>query len=207
MYRAGRVFLQFLAKLENMVVDGACRGIVLVAPHFVQKFVAVDDPVGVLHQKLEGLKLLGRQNHDPAVPLHFHLLEVGGDVVETRDLRIGRARGVAQCGAHTGPAQYLFREGACPLIWNTPSIQRPQMVAAMNKARSAFASSWSRWRSCWSVRFSSLYWWWESSGSSAMSIKPRNRPSKVSSRFHPSRALKWNPINNSWMSAPARTTS
>jgi divalent metal cation (Fe/Co/Zn/Cd) transporter len=36
--------------------------IVLVAPYFVQQFVPADDPIGILHQKLERLELLGSQN-------------------------------------------------------------------------------------------------------------------------------------------------
>src|SRR5437588_9971204 len=63
MYGARRVLLQFLAEFENVIVDGPRRRIVLVAPDFVQQFVAADDPVGVLYEELEGLELLRGQDY------------------------------------------------------------------------------------------------------------------------------------------------
>src|SRR5579862_628029 len=58
MHRARRVPLQFLPEFQNVVVHGTGRRIVLISPDFVQEFVAADDPIGILHQKLERLEFL-----------------------------------------------------------------------------------------------------------------------------------------------------
>ncbi len=92
-----------------MVVDGARRRIVLVAPDFIQQFVAADDPVGVLHQELERLEFLRGQDYDLPIALDFHFLEIGGDAVETDDLHLGDARGVAECGPNAGQ-QFAWTE-------------------------------------------------------------------------------------------------
>src|SRR5271170_1399222 len=84
-YRTGRVALQLLAKLQDMVVDGAGGRIILVSPDLVQQFVPADDAVGILHQKLQGLKFLSSQDYDLALALDFHFLEVDRDTVETHE--------------------------------------------------------------------------------------------------------------------------
>src|SRR5271169_1880973 len=99
-YWARWVPLQFLAEFKNVVVHGTGRRIVLVAPHIVEQFVAADDPVGILYQKLECLKFLSGQNYGFPIPHNFHFLEVDGDAVEVDDLHIRGARGVAQRGPH-----------------------------------------------------------------------------------------------------------
>src|SRR4029077_2416983 len=107
-YRARWVFLQFLAEFQNVIVDGSRGGIILVSPDFVQQFVAADNPLGILHQKLKCLEFLSRQYHRLPVALHFHLLKVGGDVVETNDLRLRHdSSGVAQ--GCTDPGQQFSR--------------------------------------------------------------------------------------------------
>src|ERR1051326_4789797 len=106
-YRAGRVFLQFLAEFEDMVVDGAGGRVVLVAPHFVQQLVTADDAICILHQKLECLELLRRQNDWLAVALDFHFLEIHGDVIKAHDLGLGRTHRMPQGGAT--PSQQLPR--------------------------------------------------------------------------------------------------
>src|SRR6516162_6995471 len=98
-YRARWVFLQFLAKFQNVIVDGARGWIVLVPPDFVQQFVTADYAVSVLDEELERLELLRSQHDDFAITLDFHLLEVGGDVVETHDLGFWDSRSMAQGGA------------------------------------------------------------------------------------------------------------
>src|SRR5579862_1724854 len=100
MYGAGRIFLQFLAKLENVVVDRASGGIVLVAPNFVEQFVAANDPIRILHEELEGLEFLGGQNYDLAIAFDFHFLEVGGNAIEADELQVGNACGVAKSGSN-----------------------------------------------------------------------------------------------------------
>jgi hypothetical protein len=68
-YRTGGVAFQFLAKLEDVVVDGAGRRIILVSPDFVQQFVAANHAVGVLHEKLQSLEFLRGQDYNFAVSL------------------------------------------------------------------------------------------------------------------------------------------
>src|SRR5437899_6360233 len=101
MYGARRILLQFLTEFENVIVNGTGRRIVLVAPYFVQQFVATDDPVGILHQKLKRLELLSGQDYGLSVAFNLHLLEVGGDSIEALHLDIGSARGVAKSGTDT----------------------------------------------------------------------------------------------------------
>ena len=64
MYGTGWIFLQFLAKFENVVIDRASGGIVLITPDFVKQFVTADDAVGILHEELESLEFLGGQNYN-----------------------------------------------------------------------------------------------------------------------------------------------
>src|SRR5579871_5313048 len=87
-YRARGIFLQLLAEFENVIVHGPSRRIILISPNFVQQLVAADHPVGVLHQKLKGLELLGGQNDGLAVALDFHFLEVRLDAVKAHEMHI-----------------------------------------------------------------------------------------------------------------------
>jgi hypothetical protein len=102
MCRPGWVFLQFLAELENVVVDGARRRIILITPYFGQQFVAADLSIGILHQKLKRFEFLGGQKHGLPIAFDFHFLEVDGNVVKADYLLIGSAGGVAKRGPHTG---------------------------------------------------------------------------------------------------------
>lgn len=100
MYGAGRVFLQFLAKFENVVINRAGGRIVLITPDFVEQFVSANDAIGILHQELEGLELLRGQNYDLTVALDFHFLEIGGNAIEADQLNIGRPRSMAESSAN-----------------------------------------------------------------------------------------------------------
>src|SRR5579872_1099550 len=106
-YRAGRVFFQFLAEFEDMVVDSPGGRVVLVAPHFVQQLVTADDAICILHQELERLELLCRQNDRLAIALDFHFLEIHRDVIKADDLSLGRAHRMPQGGAN--PSQQFPR--------------------------------------------------------------------------------------------------
>src|ERR1700683_361761 len=99
-YRTGGGAFQFLAKLQDVIVDGAGRGIILVSPDFVEQFIAANHAVGVLHEELQGLEFLRGQNHHLAFAHYFHLFEVNGDAVETYQIYSGRSRGMPQCRAH-----------------------------------------------------------------------------------------------------------
>src|SRR5437660_168042 len=50
MHWARRILLQFLTEFENVIIHRTGGRIVLIAPDFIQQFVATDDPVGILHQ-------------------------------------------------------------------------------------------------------------------------------------------------------------
>src|SRR5271154_2114017 len=101
-YWTGRITLQFLAKLQNVIVPGAGGGIILVSPHLVQQFVTADHAVRILHQELQGFEFLRGENHDLAVALHFHFLEVNGNAVETYQIHTCRSRCVPQRRTHAG---------------------------------------------------------------------------------------------------------
>src|SRR5450755_1895429 len=100
MHRARGIPLQFLPEFQDVVVHGTGRRIVLISPDLVEEFVAADDPIGILHQKLERLKFLSSQDDGNAIPDDFHFLEVGRDAVKTNDLHIGDARGMAEGGTY-----------------------------------------------------------------------------------------------------------
>ena len=61
MHRVRRVILQFLPQLEDMVVHGPSRRIILVAPNLIQKFFTRNDAFRILYHEFQGLKLLGRE--------------------------------------------------------------------------------------------------------------------------------------------------
>ena len=47
-YRTGWIAFQFLPKLQNMIVNRASGGIILVSPDLVEQLVAADHPVSIL---------------------------------------------------------------------------------------------------------------------------------------------------------------
>ena len=48
-YGTGWVFFQFLAKLQDVIVNRTGGRVVLITPHFIQQLVAADYAVGILH--------------------------------------------------------------------------------------------------------------------------------------------------------------
>src|SRR6476660_3384365 len=85
-YRIGRIFLQLLSQLQNVIVHGARGGIILIAPDFIQQFVAGNYSLRIPHHELQGLELLGREPDGLAVARHFHLGKIHGDAIETVDI-------------------------------------------------------------------------------------------------------------------------
>src|SRR5271166_461624 len=122
----GGVALQLLTQLQDMVVHSAGRGIILVSPNFVQQFVTADHPVGILHQKLQGLKFLRGQHYDLAVTLNFHLLEVDRDAVEANEAHISRSSGMPQRCAHAG--QQLARTERLSYVIIRSQLEQQNLV-------------------------------------------------------------------------------
>jgi hypothetical protein len=59
--RIGGVRLKSLPKTENVVVDGASGGIVLVSPDLIEKFFARKNSPGRRGEELQEFEFLGRQ--------------------------------------------------------------------------------------------------------------------------------------------------
>src|SRR5579871_2502562 len=57
-YRARRVFLQFLAEFQNVIVHSSRRGVILISPDFIEQFVPADNAVGVSYEELKCLEFL-----------------------------------------------------------------------------------------------------------------------------------------------------
>src|SRR5262249_30217229 len=96
------VFLQLLAEFQNVIIDSSGRGIVLVSPYLIQEFVAANDTLWILYQKLKCLEFLGRQDYRLAVTFHFHLLEIGGDIGKADNLRFRHPGRMPQGSSHSG---------------------------------------------------------------------------------------------------------
>src|SRR5215469_15860882 len=58
MLRIGWIALQLLSQLENLIVDRARRRITVVSPDLVQKFIAAQDSLRILSEKLQELELV-----------------------------------------------------------------------------------------------------------------------------------------------------
>src|SRR5215472_2117804 len=78
----GRFFLQFLPKLQDMVVNGPGGRIIVISPDLVEQFVASNDALGILHHELQGLEFLRSEGDGLTFAEHFHLAEVNEDLVE-----------------------------------------------------------------------------------------------------------------------------
>src|SRR5258708_20380934 len=61
MDRVSGVGLEFLAKLENLVVDGARSKVETHAPHIVEQFFSRNRPAGVVQEVAENLELMRAQ--------------------------------------------------------------------------------------------------------------------------------------------------
>src|SRR5579871_4213811 len=125
-YRTGGVAFQFLAQLQDVIIDGAGRRIILISPNLIQQLVTADDAVGILHQELQGLEFLGGQDHDLAVALHLHFLEVDRDAVEADAIHIGGSGGMPQGGAHAG--QQLARAERLGHVIVGPEFEQENLV-------------------------------------------------------------------------------
>ena len=53
-YRIGRIFLQLLSQLQNVIVHGARGRIILIAPDFIQQFVAGNYSLRIPHHGIYG---------------------------------------------------------------------------------------------------------------------------------------------------------
>ena len=67
-----RFQLKFLPQFQNVVVNSAGTRIVVIAPHFVEEFVARDYSPGIRHKELEHLELHCSQAHWAVRSTDFH---------------------------------------------------------------------------------------------------------------------------------------
>ena len=102
-YGTGWVFFQFLAKLQDVIVNRTGGRVVLIAPYFVQQLVPAENPVGILHQELECLEFLSGQKHGLAIARDFHFLKIRRNTVKGDHVDAWRLDGVAKRSAHSRP--------------------------------------------------------------------------------------------------------
>src|SRR5271166_485471 len=82
MYRIGGVFFQFLSETQDVRIDGASGGIVVIAPHFVQQLGARDHPLRIIQKETQRLELLGRQGDELPIAMQLHSGEIHFNVIE-----------------------------------------------------------------------------------------------------------------------------
>ena len=68
MHGIRRIGLQLLAELQDMIVNRARGRIILIAPDFIQQFIARDDTLGILHKELQGLEFLRGERYQSRHP-------------------------------------------------------------------------------------------------------------------------------------------
>src|SRR5882724_6580299 len=82
MERPTSISFKFLTESQNVVVDGASAGIVLVTPHLAEQFVSRNDTSRVLRQVFQSLEFQARELHWLTFAAclhgrkaHFHIAE------------------------------------------------------------------------------------------------------------------------------------
>src|SRR5579862_7255220 len=69
MYRIGGVLFQFLSQSQDVGVDGARGGIVVIAPHFVQQLGSRDYALGIVEEEAQRLEFLRGQGNQLAAAM------------------------------------------------------------------------------------------------------------------------------------------
>src|SRR5579871_4314513 len=88
MYRIGGVLFQLLSQPQDVGVNGARSGIVVIAPHFVQQLGARDHALRIVEEKAQRLEFLRGERHQLAATMQFHFGEIHFDVIEAENLHL-----------------------------------------------------------------------------------------------------------------------
>src|SRR5882672_1600502 len=94
-----RFQLKFLPQFQNVVVNSAGTRIVVIAPHFVEEFVARDYSPGIRHKELKDLELHCSQAHWAIRSTDFHRQEINAHLAEPDDAFVFDAVGMTQFAA------------------------------------------------------------------------------------------------------------
>src|ERR1043166_3662395 len=82
MNRPRLISLELPTQSQDVVVDGACGGVVLVAPHFVEQFISRNNASRILSQVLQSLELHGGKLHRLTVVARFHERKIHSGIAE-----------------------------------------------------------------------------------------------------------------------------
>src|SRR5215472_105542 len=90
MHRIGRILFQFLSQLQNVVIDGPGRRIILVPQH-LQQFLSRYDSLCILHEELEYFEFLRGECDRIIFSRDLHFSEVHGDRIKSHRIwQMGR---------------------------------------------------------------------------------------------------------------------
>src|SRR5215467_2128872 len=76
------ISLQLTTQSQDVVVDGACRGVVLIAPNFVEQFISRNNPSRILSQVLQSFELHGGKLYRLTVVARFHERKIHSCITE-----------------------------------------------------------------------------------------------------------------------------
>jgi hypothetical protein len=95
------IFLKLLTQLQDVVVHGASRGVMLISPNFIKQFLPGDYLLGILHHKFHNLEFLRSERHWLPRASQLHLRETDGNIAKAERVTIRRPRRAAKGGTNT----------------------------------------------------------------------------------------------------------
>src|SRR5579863_2479601 len=97
--RVGGIWLEFLAKTQDVIVDRTRRWIILIAPHFVEQLVARQDSSGRRAEEFQKLELLSGERNGLTGLHGLHAGEVDSRIAESEYfVAYGLGRNVGDLG-------------------------------------------------------------------------------------------------------------
>src|SRR6476660_7671045 len=109
MHRARGIGLELLPQLEDVIVHGPSRRIVLVSPYFSQQLFTREDMLGAIKHEPENLELMRSQLDGLTIARGFHLGEVHVHVPKREYLGGGGESAIATAGSSPHASQKLAR--------------------------------------------------------------------------------------------------
>src|SRR5580698_5595444 len=86
--RVGRVRLQLLPQLENLIIHRAGGWVGIISPHFVEQQFAAQNLFGMVGEELQQLELMRGKSDGRASALRSHFLKIDLAIVEAVGHRI-----------------------------------------------------------------------------------------------------------------------
>lgn len=94
--RVSRVSLKFSAQSQDVIVNGAARWIVVIAPRLIQQFAARKHSIRIQEKAFQCFEFLGSQDDWRARrSAHLHLGEINADIFEPDNFHLRQETGVA----------------------------------------------------------------------------------------------------------------